>query len=145
MILDNLTEFADAQTVTATAISDVIDLGAAPTLQDIGNGQPLYLVLTCDESATSGGSATVNFSLESDSTANLATSATTHASTGAIGQASLVAGTFKRVIPLPVEARYERYLGVRFTVASGPLTAGKFSAFLTLAPHGWVALPDASS
>lgn len=145
MILDNLTEFADAQTVTATAISDVIDLGAAPTLQDIGNGQPLYLVLTCDETAGSGGSATVNFSLESDSTANLATSATTHASTGAIGQASLVAGTFKRVIPLPVEVRYERYLGVRFTVASGPLTAGKFSAFLTLDPHGWVALPDASS
>lgn len=145
MILDNLTEFADAQTVTATAISDVIDLGAAPTLQDIGNGRPLYLVLTCDETANSAGSATVNFSLESDSTANLATSATTHASTGAIGQASLVAGTFKRVIPLPVEARYERYLGVRFTVASGPLTAGKFSAFLTLDPHGWVALPDARS
>lgn len=146
MILDNLTEFADAQTVTATAISDVIDLGAAPALQDIGNGQPLYLVLTCDETAGSGGgSATVNFSLESDSTANLATSATTHASTGAIGQASLVAGTFKRVIPLPVEVRYERYLGVRFTVASGPLNAGKFSAFLTLDPHGWVALPDASS
>lgn len=145
MILDNLTEFADAQTVTATAISDVIDLGSAPTLQDIGNGQPLYLVLTCDETAASGGSATVNFSLESDSTANLATSATTHVSTGAIGQASLVAGTFKRVIPLPVEVRYERYLGVRFTVASGPLTAGKFSAFLTLDPHGWVALPDARS
>lgn len=145
MILDNLTEFADAQTVTATDISDVIDLGSAPTLQDIGNGRPLYLVLTCDETAAAGGSATVNFSLESDSTANLATSATTHASTGAIGKASLVAGTFKRVIPLPVEARYERYLGVRFTVASGPLTAGKFSAFLTLDPHGWVALPDASS
>lgn len=80
MIFDNLTEFADAQTVTATAISDVIDLGAAPTLQDIGNGQPLYLVLTCDETAGSGGGlATVNFSLESDSTANLATSATVHA------------------------------------------------------------------
>ena len=26
---------------------------------------------------------------------------------------------------------YKRYLGVRYTVATGPLTAGKFSAFIT--------------
>jgi len=38
---------------------------------------------------------------------------------------------------------YERYLGVRYTVASGPLTAGKFDAFLTKDVQKWQAYADA--
>ena len=142
MILDERTEFADALAVTASAISDVIDLGAAPTLQDIGNGEQLYLVVGVDTTVTAAGAATVTFSLESDSTADLATSATVHAATAAVPKATLVAGYVAWVIALP-QAAYERYLGVRFTVATGPLTAGKFNAFLTPNPAKWVALPDA--
>lgn len=142
MIFDERTEFADALAVTASAISDVIDLGAAPTLQDLGNGEPLYLVVQVDEAATAAGAATVTFSLESDSTANLATSATVHATTAAIPKATLVAGYTAWILPLPI-ADYERYLGVRFTVATGPLTAGKFNAFLTRDVSKWAALPDA--
>jgi putative aminopeptidase FrvX len=143
MILDERTEFADAQTVTATAISDVIDLGATPTLRSLGAGEPLYLVVSVDEAATAAGAATVTFSLESDSTADLATSATVHAATAAIGKAALTLGSTVAVIPLPVAATYERYLGVRFTVATGPLTAGKFSAFLTPNPAIATIYPDA--
>jgi len=145
MIVNKREEFADSQVVTATAIGSggVIDLGASPTLQDPANGKPLFIVFQVDEAATAAGAATVVLSVESDSTANLATSATVHATTEAIGKATLVAG-YKRILALPPGRAYERYLGVRFTVATGPLTAGKFSAFLTSEPQNWVAYPAGS-
>jgi hypothetical protein len=142
MILDERTEFADALAVTASAISDVIDLGATPTLRNLGGGESLYLVVGVDTSATAAGAATVTFSLESDSTADLATSATVHYTSAAIGKATLVAGYTAVVVELP-SGQYERYLGVRFTVATGPLTAGKFNAFLTTDPSRWQAYADA--
>src|SRR3546814_4366679 len=75
--------------------------------------------------------ATLAVSLESDSTADLATSATTHFTTSALAFADFSpAGTVLAAVRLPL-GEYERYLGVRYTVASGPLTAGAFDAFLT--------------
>lgn len=144
MILDERNEFADALAVTSTAISDVIDLGATPTLRALAM-QDLYLVINVDEQATASGSATVQFSLESDSTADLATSATVHWQSSAIGKATLAPGYFVTKLPLPIDATYERYLGVRFTVATGPLTAGKFSAYLTPVPPVATIYPDATN
>ena len=65
---------------------------------------------------------------------------TTIATTAAIGKATLVAG-YQVVIPLPPGVTYERYLGARYTVATGPLTAGAFSFFITDAPQNWNAVP----
>lgn len=129
--LDAENEFSDAQAVTSTAISEnVIDLGLAAS--DIGAGEPIYLVVLTQTAATDTGSdATLTVTLESDSTADLATSATTHFSTGAMAFADFSpAGTVLAAVALPID-EYERYLGVRYTVASGPLTAGNFDAFLT--------------
>lgn len=139
MYVDSQAMFSDAQAVTSTAIStNVLDLNAAsgsnvPLLQDIGTGQDVYLVVTTQTTATDTGSdATLTVTLESDSTADLATSATVHLSTGALAFATYAtAGTVVFQGRLPA-GNYERYLGVRYTVASGPLTAGKFNAFLTL-------------
>jgi hypothetical protein len=137
--IDKLDTFSSAQAVTASAISDVKEIvkGYTGTSQsnatvDLGcTPDDIYLEIRCDETVTSGGgSATVTFTLESDSTANLATSATVHWSTAAIAQATLVAGYKVATIKLP-SGDYEKYLGVRYTVASGPLTAGKFTAYLT--------------
>ena len=141
MIIDKLNEFANDLAVTASAISDVIDLGATPTLRSL-SFQNLYLVISVDVQATAAGAATVQFSLESDSTADLATSATVHWQSAAIVKATLAPGYTVVKLPLPIDATYERYLGVRFTVATGPLTAGKFSAFLTPTPPVSVAYPD---
>lgn len=144
MILDNFLEFADAAAIalnTTNAIApntDVIDLGASPTLQDIGNGEPLYLVIQVD--TVFAGAGNVTFDLVSDSTANLATSKTTHLTTGAIAYTAWTAGTTK-IYPLPVEATYERYLGL-WETASGNLTGGKINAFLTHDVSKWVATPD---
>lgn len=142
MIIDDRNEFSDAQAVTASAISDVIDLGATPTLRSLAM-QNAYLVVSVDTSAAAAGAATVTFSLESDSTADLATSPTVHFASAAIGKAALTAGTLAIKMPLPVDATYERYLGVRFTVGTGPLTAGAFSAYLTPVAPVMTIYPDA--
>lgn len=129
MILDSTTQLSAEQAVTATAIStNVIDLQDD---RDIGAGEPVYLLIKVDtdcDSAADG--ASVAFTLESDSTADLATSATTHVTVAAIGEASLTAGTVVAKIALPIDS-YERYLGVRYTVSGENLTAGAFSAYIT--------------
>jgi hypothetical protein len=146
MWVDAENEFSNSQAVTSTAIStNVIDLGATNTLKDLGAGQPVYLVIQTAVACTDSGSdATVAFTLESDSTANLATSATVHWTSGALAFAAYAtAGTRVAVIALPIAKTYERYLGVRYTVASGPLTAGAFDAFLTTDVQAWAAYADA--
>lgn len=141
MLIDLYNQFSDSQAVTSTAIStNVINAThLSNTLKDLGQGEDLYLQIVCTESATAAGAATVTFSFESDSTADLATSATTHWSSAAIGKASLTAGTVVATVCLPPGVTYEAYLGVRYTVATGPLTAGKFTAFLTKEAPSWAA------
>jgi hypothetical protein len=134
MMLDLQTKFSAVQVVGASAIStNVVDLrqAATPALADEGlSGPEMWLVISVDVAATAAGAATVQFSLESDSTADLATSPTVHYITAAIGKAALVIGFTAVRIQVP-SGDYERFLGVRYTVATGPLTAGAFTAFLT--------------
>ena len=154
MIMDELLEFADATALDTSGtdtdlIGDVIDLGSAPTNPvELGNGQPVYLVIQVDTAVTSGGSATVEFKLVSDAAAAIATdgSASVHYASGAIGKASLVAG-YELVVPVPIGADvpYERYLGIQATTGTAALTAGKINAFLSLDPKGWKSSPDAGN
>ena len=132
MLQDAQDLFSDAQAVTATAVStNILDKNhLANALKDLGTGKDLYVVITCSETAAAAGAATVTFSLESDSTSDLSTPTTVHLTSGAIGKAALVAGMAPLVFALPRQATYERYLGLRYTVATGPLTAGKFTAAL---------------
>jgi hypothetical protein len=150
MILDERLEFCDAVALNTGAagsylLGDVIDLQLAAG-GDIGAGEPLYLIITVDTTATSDGSATAEFKLASDAQAAIATdgSATVHASTGPIPVANLTAGRRAFVIPLPSEGlAYERYLGILQTTAVAAFTAGKINAFITLDPTGWKAYADA--
>lgn len=147
MIIDYLAQFCDEDEITATVanaiVGDVMDLGATPTLQDVGNGtQPIYLVITIDTAVTSNGSATVAFTLLTDSTADLATSATTMINTGDIAIASLTAGT-TLVYPLPPTKTYERYMGIFAQTKTQTLNTGTCSAFLTLNPPRAHIYPDA--
>lgn len=136
MHLDYFLRFADAQAVTTTAISEnVIDtarLTLSPTTADLGAGNTLYLVVSTQTTATDVSSdATLTITLESDDTVGLDSSPTVHFSSGALAFATFAtAGTRLVALKLPL-GDYQRYLGLRFTIASGPLTAGKFDAFLT--------------
>jgi len=141
MILDERNEFADAVSVAAAAgtavIGDVIDLGTAS--RDIGAGQPVYLIIQTDaEIITAGAAGTIKFQLASDSTANLATSATIHLDTGtlvtddsAANDARLNAGGLIFSAPLPQGAVYERYLGILAVIGTTTVTAGSINAFLS--------------
>ena len=147
MIMDERLEFADATALDTSGtdtdlIGDVIDLGS--TTSDVGNGQPIYLVIQVDTAVTSGGAATVDFKLLSDAAAAIAVdgTATQHFASGPVAKATLVAGYTVAVVALPI-GTYERFLGVATTTAAAALTAGAINAFLTYDPVGWTALPDA--
>ena len=135
MILDLSTRFSSAQAVTVTAIStNVVDLRpqtGTPALVDEGIvGGDLWLVVQTGAAATAAGAATVTVTLESDSDAALSTSPTVHYTSPAFSIAQMAANSTLLRLKLP-SGNYERYLGLRYTVATGPLTAGTFTAFLT--------------
>lgn len=118
--------------LTVTAIStNVIDLrapGSTPAIVDEAVGEHgLELLVKTIVAGAAGTSLTVT--LESDSTADLATSATVHASSGTILTAALTAN---KVLwrTRPPFGDYERYLGLRYTIA-GAMTGLTVEAFLT--------------
>lgn len=158
MILDKKLELCDAVSVALTAgatpqnIGDVLDLEAA---RDLGNGQPLYLVINVDTSIITGGAAgTIQFRLVSDSTDTIATNGTESLHwasdtfvTDDDALNDLDAGDTVAVVPLPLDGSkpYERYLALQVVVLTTDTTAGKINAFLTLDPTGWRAYPNATN
>lgn len=137
MFIDKTLQVSNEQAVTASAAStDVIDFGQANP--DLGMTDQCSMVITTDEAATASGSATVTFSVQ-DSADN--STFADVAVTAAIGKATLVAG-YQHVIPMPTKLR--RYCRVYYTVATGPLTAGKFSAQVVTGFQQNVAKPDSS-
>jgi len=127
MILDKELMMSQAQAVTATAAStNVIDLGARLGL-DPGLSDDLWLQIRVDTAATASGSATVTFALQTDDDEAFGSATTLWTST-AIGKATLAAGY--NVVRMRLPLGVERYVRVYYTVATGPLTAGKFDAFI---------------
>lgn len=158
MIMDELTEFADAVAVdgaaapTTALVGDVIDLGAVQ--RDIGSGYPIYLVITVDTEIITGGTAgAIEFALASDAQAAIATdgSATIHwksqslvTDDSAANSPQLNAGGVIAAVALPMEGvKYERYLGILVTRTTTAVTAGKINAFLTPDVAKWRPYLDA--
>ena len=134
MYIDKNLQVSNEQAVTASAAStDVIDFGQGNP--DAGMAD-LYAVITTDEAAAAAGAATVTFSVQ-DSADN--STFADVAVTVAIAKATLVAG-YQHVIPLPTKLR--RYCRVYYTVGTGPLTAGKFSAQVVAGFQQNVPKPD---
>lgn len=133
MHTDALLSLSVAQAVTATAVStNTIDLSQN---RDIGMGEDLYAVFTVGTTVTADGAATVNFQVITSASADLS-SPTVISQTDAIGKAELTAG--RKPIAICINSAVlnaqpigQRYLGVRYVVATGPLTAGTFSATIT--------------
>ena len=156
MIMDRLTQFCDAESVANAAgtdlIGDVIDI---EQLRDLGQGQPIYLVIRCHTDIITGGAAgTIQFELASDAQAAIATdgSATTHFLTGTFvtddaTPNELDAGDTIAIFALPLDHlnTYERYLGILAIVATTTTTAGAIDAFLTMDVAAWKAYADASN
>jgi hypothetical protein len=131
MITDALLQLSSAQAVTATAVStNTIDLGQA---RDIGVGEDLYIVFNVDATATAAGAATVVFEAIASAASDLS-SPVVIGSTAPFAKTDLVAGRAPISVcinPHPTLEKGARYFGARYTVATGPLTAGAFTATVT--------------
>jgi hypothetical protein len=127
MYLDSKNLFSDAQAITVTALStNVIDMSAVA--RDIGVGHRLFVAITCSEAFTAVGAGTLTITIETDDNAALTSSAVIF-TTVAIGKAALTLNMEPIYLPLPPGA-YERFLRLNYTVATGPMTAGKLTAAL---------------
>ena len=147
MIADVRNTFASKVSCAAAAgtaqIGDSIDLGSVH--RDIGQGKPVYLVITVDTEIFTGGSAgTVQFQFVSAATSTLTSSPTVHLQTAALvtggtgTQAALAAGKTLLCAALPIEGlTYLEFIGILCVTATTTTTAGKINAFLTLDPAGY--------
>lgn len=145
-IMDEWTEFADAASVALAAgthlIGDQIPLSFA---RDLGNGQPIYLCITCAAAILAAGAGTIEFQLVSDDSASIATngSASVHYRTGTFAtnvdaSNAIDSGAVIACVPLPLEGlrAYEGFLGILAVIASQTVTAGSINAWLSLTPIG---------
>lgn len=124
MMLDKNLMFSEEQAVTATADStNILDL--RDNGDDLSRLLNLFVLVTA--AATAEGSATVTFSVQTCATVD--GSYETIYTTGAIGKATLVAGY--KPIDAALPTGLKRFVKVVYTVATGPLTAGAFTAGIT--------------
>jgi len=128
MLVDAQNLFSNVQDITAAARStNIIDLGIN---RDIGSGEPLYIVVTCDVAMTDSGSdSTLTVSLRGDSTTTITPDG--EQTLGSIPAVSAAGSTFiYRLDPGSAPLQY-RYIALYYTPVNGNLTTGSFTAFIT--------------
>ena len=128
MFVDYENQFSDAQAVTASAAStNVVDM----LKKKRGAGaKPLKIQCSVQtQLASAGGTATLTVSVQSANVEAFGTK-TTHFSTAAIAEASLVAGYDFNLPPLPDDIG--RYVRLYFTVANENFTSGNIDGALVL-------------
>lgn len=124
--VDKQLTLSDAQVVTATAVSsNALDTGNTNPLRNIGIGEPLFVVFTTSVAATAAGAATVTFEVVQADDSALTTNVEVLVGSAAIPKATLVVG-YNLSFAVPQNTR--RFVGVRYTIGTGPLTAGTFTA-----------------
>lgn len=145
MIIDKQARFDWDNAITATRVStDTIDLSVAN--RDIGMGDDLWLVGVVTTAFTAAGAATLAADLIDDDNTALSSPATLQSLMAATGKASLVAGFELFKTRIAINKITQRYIGINWTVATGPMTAGAVRAFFTpnidaqrYYPRGYVA------
>lgn len=136
MIMDTSVTLSDSQAITSSAAStNIIDLGAAGWWGAAGASHPIPLMLQVNEAFTASGSATLTIAIRSTTAADTSTNLKTHYVSDAIGKAALTTTAnlndlFRAFIP----TNTQRYLHLYYTVATGPMTAGKITAKVVAAP-----------
>ena len=127
--IDKQLTVSDAQAVTATAVStNAIDTGGSSPIRDVGVGDTLQMLFATTVAAAAAGAATVTFEIVQADDSALTSNVEVLAASGPIGKAALVAG-YQLALALPRNTR--RFIGARYTIGTGPLTAGSFTATLT--------------
>lgn len=136
MIFDKTLQLSDQQAITVTAPStNVLDLLATGTpykhagalKRDLGVGALVKFLIQVTEAFTAAGAATLTIDLEVDDNEAFS-SARVVWSSGAIGKATLTAGYQPSIVNYLPKGVNERYFRLNYTVATGPMTAGKITA-----------------
>jgi len=141
MIFDDTLLLSKAQAITVTAPStNVIDLlaaGKAPKhaaalKRNLGIGNAIPFLIQVTEDFAAAGAATLTVELQTDDNEAFSSPATIWSS-GAIALANLKAGQnlgLVNYLPKGVNDKglTERYFRLNYTVATGPMTAGKIQA-----------------
>jgi hypothetical protein len=138
MTYDVQTMLSDGQAITVSAPStNKYDCGP---VRDLGPGNAQSLDVRVVETVTADGAATVTVDLQtaSDEAFTIPITLTT---SGAIPKSSLVQG--RQVFDAAIPRNCLRYLRLYYTVATGPLTAGKFTAALSI--DGMIGTPERRS
>lgn len=148
MISDVLLNLAQDTALNTGAAGDYV-IGAQVDLGVAANGiganmglSALFLVISVEDDATSGGAATASFSLLTDDDPAMG-SPTVLFTTAAIPHATLVPGYLVAVIPLPVSG-FLRYIGLRQTTGTAAFTGGSIDAIITSTPPVRPHYPQAS-
>lgn len=126
MIIDLQNVFDDnAEHLTTEASDNVIDLRA---IRNVGVGENLYVVVRVTTAFTDAGSdSTMTLTIETDDNEAFG-SATTAQTIGTFGATS-AAGS-ELIARIQPGVMNERYARLKYTVANGDLSTGKFDAFL---------------
>ncbi len=126
MIIEN-NMLSAAQPVTVSAASaNVFDLGKS----GLRIGNPLFVCSRVHTTATADEDATVTIALQTSDDVTFSENVETLYTTSAIGKAALVADS--HVFMLDIGAmKLKRHIRGYYTVATGPLTAGKFDLYLS--------------
>ena len=138
MILDKLTMFDEATNITVTRnCTNPIDLLRAA--QDIGEGEEITIRVAVVTAFIAVGAATLKIALVTDDNEAL-TSPTVLEDQAVIPVADLILG-FEVLIIIPPSPVMKRWLGLVYTVANGPMTAGAIDAGIVESVQGWKAYP----
>lgn len=123
--LDVIAAFASAdQAITASAAStNVLDFGLADPNK--GEGEPLEALVFVTEAFAATGAATLDITIQDCNTEG--GSYVNIASAKQYGKAALVPGV---AIAITLPAKHRRYVGLYYTVGTGPMTAGRVQGYL---------------
>lgn len=135
MFIDDTLLFSDAQAVTATAVSsNIVNTSVA---RDLGNGNPLYVVIAVTTTFTNTG--TVEVALQGDSTSTISPDGTHDL--GVLAAGSLAGRVYVFPIPPALAAAGYQYLQLNYTV-SGTVSAGNVTSFIASGYHSVAVYAD---
>lgn len=129
MILSAQDRFENDTALTVTRIStNVYDLSVA---RDLANNEGnLWLVGVVGTAFTAAGAATLTAELTGSAAVGLGTPTTLQTLASVIPVATLIAGYTIFKVQLQISKMTQRYFGLTWTVATGPMTAGTLKAYM---------------
>ena len=126
MITDRELTCSNEQAVTVTAVS--VDSVALAGLFLGRPGDHFRAYAQVEQTFLAAGAATMTIEVIQATDGALTTSVDSLYTTGPIAKADLVAGGKAMELDIPMPKNTKAFVGFRYTVATGPMTAGKINA-----------------